>query len=161
MWKIYGGEKWNWESFSPNTSSSACHYHSTNASQISFLFKQRYIHIALNLCRYALVFTCPVTSAVNSGVIGIFVFNLCYSLGKKERNTAPFVVLVHCRCNEGQQTSDHIIFECHVLKAQRSNVIKQIMVNGGPWPPPKEELITKHLQAFLSFVKLIDFKKFN
>jgi hypothetical protein len=30
-----------------------------------------------------------------------------------------------------------------------------------PWPPPKEELITKHLQAFLSFVKLIDFQKLN
>jgi hypothetical protein len=38
-------------------------------------------------------------------------------------------------------------------------MIKQITVNGGPWLPPKEELITKHLQAFLSFVKLIDFQK--
>jgi hypothetical protein len=43
-----------------------------------------------------------------------------------------------CPCNEGQQTSDHIIFECHILEAQRSNMIKQIMVNGGPWPPPKK-----------------------
>ena len=40
-------------------------------------------------------------------------------------------------------------------------MIKQIMVNGGPWPPPKDELITKHLKAFLSFVKLIDFQKLN
>jgi hypothetical protein len=66
-----------------------------------------------------------------------------------------------CPCNEGQQTSNHIIFECNILKAQRSSMIKQIMVNGGPWPPPKDELITKYLQAFLSFVKLIDFQKLN
>jgi hypothetical protein len=66
-----------------------------------------------------------------------------------------------CPCNERQQTADHIIFDCHSLEAQRSNMIKQIIVNGGPWPPPKEELITKHLQAFLSFVKFIDFQKLN
>jgi hypothetical protein len=66
-----------------------------------------------------------------------------------------------CPCNEGQQTSDHIIFVCNILEAQRSSMIKQIMVNGGHWPPPKDELITKHLQAFLNFVKLIDFQKLN
>ena len=66
-----------------------------------------------------------------------------------------------CPCNEGQQTSDHIIFYCNILEAQRSTMIKQIMVNGGPWPPPKDELITKHLKAFLSFIKLIDFQKLN
>jgi hypothetical protein len=66
-----------------------------------------------------------------------------------------------CPCNEGQQTSDHIIFDCNILEAQRSTMIKQIMLNGGPWPPPKDELITRHLKEFLSFVKLIDFQKLN
>ena len=66
-----------------------------------------------------------------------------------------------CPCNEGQQTSDHIIFYYNILEAQRSTMIKQIMVNGGPWPPPKDKLITKHLKAFLSFVKLTDFQKPN
>jgi hypothetical protein len=66
-----------------------------------------------------------------------------------------------CPCNEGQQTSEHIIFDCNILEAQRSTMIKQIMLNGGPWLPPKDELITRHLKAFLSFVKLIDFQKLN
>ena len=66
-----------------------------------------------------------------------------------------------CPCNEGHQTSVHIIFDCNILEAQRSTMIKQIMVNGGPWPSPKDELITKHLKAFLSFVKLIDVQKLN
>jgi hypothetical protein len=53
----------------------------------------------LNLCRQALVFPCPVTSAVNSYVIGIFIFNHCSSLGKKDRQTAPFSQLSHCHCH--------------------------------------------------------------
>ena len=60
-----------------------------------------------------------------------------------------------CACNEGQQTSDHIIFECNILEAQRSPMIKKIMVSGGSWPPEKDELTTKYLQAFSSFVKLL------
>jgi hypothetical protein len=35
-------------------------------------------------------------SAMNSGVIGNFIFNLCSSLGKKDRHTAPFSELFHC-----------------------------------------------------------------
>jgi hypothetical protein len=33
-----------------------------------------------------------------------------------------------CPCKEGQQTSEHIIFECNIVEAQRSSLIKQIMV---------------------------------
>src|SRR5215471_15594101 len=59
---------------------------------------------SLYLCKYALVIPCPVTSAVNSGVIGIFIFNLCSNLGKKVRHTAPFVVSVHCRCHSSSSS---------------------------------------------------------
>ena len=64
-----------------------------------------------------------------------------------------------CPCNEGQQTSDHIIFECNTVEAQRSNLIKQITVSGGSRPPEKDELITKYLKAFLRFDKSIAFEK--
>ena len=64
-----------------------------------------------------------------------------------------------CPCNEGQQTSEHIIFDCNIFEAQRSSLIKQIMVSGGPWPPAKDKLITKYLKAFSSFVQSIDFQK--
>jgi hypothetical protein len=47
-----------------------------------------------------------------------------------------------CPCNEGQQTSDYIIFDCNILEAQRTTMIKQSMLNGGPWPPPNDELTT-------------------
>jgi hypothetical protein len=51
-----------------------------------------------------------------------------------------------CPCKGGMQTSHHIIFEC--IEAQRSSMIKQITISGGAWPPAKDELITKYLQAF-------------
>jgi len=36
-----------------------------------------------------------------------------------------------CRCNEGQQTSDHVIFDCNLLEAQGGPTIKKIVENGG------------------------------
>ena len=39
------------------------------------------------------------TSAVNLGVIGIFVFSLRCRFGKKDRHTAPFAALFHCSCH--------------------------------------------------------------
>jgi len=66
-----------------------------------------------------------------------------------------------CPCSEEQKTSEHIIFECNIFKAQISSLIKQIMVSGGTWPPANDELITKYLNAFSKFVKSIDFQKLN
>jgi hypothetical protein len=65
-----------------------------------------------------------------------------------------------CPCNEGQQTSEHIIFKCNIFEAQSSSLIKQIMISGGSWPLANE-LITKYLKAFSSFVQSIDFQKLN
>jgi hypothetical protein len=62
-------------------------------------------------------------------------------------------------CNEGQQTSKHTIFECSIFEAQRSSIIKQIIISGETWPPENDELITKYLYAFSTFVKSIDFQK--
>jgi hypothetical protein len=39
-----------------------------------------------------------------------------------------------CPCNEGQQTSNHTIFECNIFEAQRVSMIKQIVDSGGSWP---------------------------
>jgi len=66
-----------------------------------------------------------------------------------------------CLCNEGQQTSDHIPFECNIFEAQRGSMIKKIADSGGSWPPAKDELTTKYLQAFSIFVKSIYFLKLN
>ena len=53
----------------------------------------------LNLCKYDFVFPCPVMIAVNSGVMGIFIFNLCSTTGKNDRHRAPFSVLFHWLCH--------------------------------------------------------------
>jgi hypothetical protein len=62
-----------------------------------------------------------------------------------------------CLCNEGQQTSDHIIFDCNLLEAQRGSMIEKSVDSGGTWPPAKDELTTKYLQGFSVFLKSIDF----
>jgi ribonuclease HI len=64
-----------------------------------------------------------------------------------------------CPCNEGLQTPTHIIYDCNIVEAQRSYLMKQIMLSGGTWPTAKEELTSKYLKVFISFVKLIDFEK--
>ena len=66
-----------------------------------------------------------------------------------------------CLSNEGQQTPDHIIYDCNIVEAQRSNLMKQITLSGGTWPPAKDEMISKYLKVFIRFVKLIDFQKLN
>jgi hypothetical protein len=66
-----------------------------------------------------------------------------------------------CPCNEGQQTSEHIIYKCKNLEAQRSSLIKHIMTRGGNWPPANDKMVTKYLNAFSRFIKSIDFQKLN
>ena len=55
--------------------------------------------IILNLCRYDIFKTLPVTIAVNSSDIGSIVFILSLIDGKNNLLTAPFVELVHCSCH--------------------------------------------------------------
>jgi len=55
--------------------------------------------IILNLCRYDLFKTWPVTIAVNSSDIGSMVFILSLIDGKNNLLTAPFAELVHCSCH--------------------------------------------------------------
>jgi hypothetical protein len=56
---------------------------------------------------------------------------------------------------------DHIIFVCNIFEAQRGSMTKKIADSGGSWPPAKDELTTKYLQAISIFVKSIDFQKLN
>jgi len=51
-------------------------------------------------------------------------------------------------CNEGQQTPEHLIYECKNLEAQRSSLIKHITTRGGDWPPANDELVNNYLNTF-------------
>jgi hypothetical protein len=62
-----------------------------------------------------------------------------------------------CCCNEGEQTSEHLIYTCKILENQRKIMIQQITANGGNWPTTNRNLIAKHMTIFLRFVKSIDF----
>jgi hypothetical protein len=62
-----------------------------------------------------------------------------------------------CPCEEEQQTSDHLIFQCKKLNNQRNDMIKQIKKTGGDWPMTNETLVTNYLKIFVNFAKSIDF----
>jgi hypothetical protein len=64
-----------------------------------------------------------------------------------------------CPCNEGEQSVEHLIHVCSILEPQRSAMIKHITTRGGIRPPTNNELVAKYLNAFLRFVKSIDFRK--
>jgi hypothetical protein len=64
-----------------------------------------------------------------------------------------------CPCNEGEQSVEHLIHVCRILEPQISDMRKHITNRGGFWPPTNNELVTKHLKAFINFVKCIDFSK--
>jgi len=62
-----------------------------------------------------------------------------------------------CPCEEEEETSDHLIFQCKKLHNQRNEIIKQIKNTGGNWPTMNETLVSNYLQIFVKFVKSIDF----
>jgi hypothetical protein len=39
-------------------------------------------------------------------------------------------------CDEGTQTSEHIIYVCKILESQRSSLIQHVKARGGDWLPP-------------------------
>jgi hypothetical protein len=64
-----------------------------------------------------------------------------------------------CSCNEGEQKSKHLIYDCKILHFQRSTLILHIAAGGGNCPTTNSDLVAKYLNAFSRFVKSIDFNK--
>jgi len=67
-----------------------------------------------------------------------------------------------CPCKEGEedggeQTTDHLIFQCEKLRNQRNELIKQIKNAGGNWPMTNETLVNNYVPIFVKFVQSIDF----
>lgn len=62
-----------------------------------------------------------------------------------------------CPCNDGEQTSDHLIFSCDNCETQRILLRNSILLRGGNWPVSKADLVNKYLKCFLKFVIEIDF----
>ena len=62
-----------------------------------------------------------------------------------------------CICGPGEQTTDHLLFDCVMTHTQRE-VLQQNINKIGKWPTSKQELITKYRKPFCAFTDSIDFK---
>jgi hypothetical protein len=63
-----------------------------------------------------------------------------------------------CPCKNGDQTIDHMLYQCTVLHAPRE-LIKNHVLKTGNWPANIQVFTTKHLNAFLTYTNSIDFEQ--
>ena len=61
----------------------------------------------------------------------------------------------NCPCRNDNQTAEHILLECAILKKDRERLIAAV-AKADNWPINKEMLIKKHYKAFAKFTKQID-----
>jgi hypothetical protein len=59
-------------------------------------------------------------------------------------------------CGNGDQTSDHLQYQCAILNKQRE-IFKRNVIKSGKWPASKQEIISRHLKSFLLFLNSINF----
>jgi len=60
-----------------------------------------------------------------------------------------------CPCGNGNQTVEHILFECGILQEERERLIAAVAKMDN-WPMKKVTLIKRHYKAFARFTKTID-----
>ena len=63
-----------------------------------------------------------------------------------------------CPCDGGNQTVDHLIYDCTKLQTERVQLIRNTS-NQDKWPVNKRDLVKKHIKHFNQFVNSIDFEK--
>jgi len=61
-----------------------------------------------------------------------------------------------CACKQGDQTIDHLLYQCTLLDTQRGTLKKNV-VSTRHWPASKQELIMKHRDSLITFIESIDF----
>jgi hypothetical protein len=62
----------------------------------------------------------------------------------------------HCVYKQGDQTLDHVLYDCNLLEVQR-RILRKNVTKNGQWPADKHGLITKHLEPLLTYIESIDF----
>jgi len=67
--------------------------------------------------------------------------------------------LALCPCDEGTQSSEHLIYDSKILEFQRNTLKHQIKSSGGTWPTTNSDLIAKYSHAFSRFIKSVDLNK--
>lgn len=64
-----------------------------------------------------------------------------------------------CKCEQQNQTVNHLIYECPLLNNERITLKQNIRLSGGQWPATPNDLVRNYLKGFLKFIKKIDFEK--
>ena len=63
-----------------------------------------------------------------------------------------------CTCANGNQTVDHLLYDCSKLNNEREKLIAYISKEDN-WPVKKSELVNKYLKEFISFANSTDYEK--
>jgi hypothetical protein len=63
-----------------------------------------------------------------------------------------------CICTHGNQTADHLIFNCDRLEKEREKLIAYT-AKEEDWLTRKCDLVNKYLKQFTTFTNSIDFEK--
>ena len=80
--------------------------------------------------------------------------------GKTKAYLHRFKIIVspECPCGGGNQTVDHLIYDCIILQTEREKLINKVSKKD-IWPVTKSDLVNKCIKYFLEFTNTIDFKK--
>jgi hypothetical protein len=65
-----------------------------------------------------------------------------------------------CPCGNGNQTTEHVLFDCRILQEYRERLIAAVAKTDN-WPIYKHKLIKKHYKALAKFTKQMDKIKEN
>ena len=60
-----------------------------------------------------------------------------------------------CPCGNDNQTAEHILLECRILREERERLIAAVAKTDN-WPTKKDTLIKKHYKVFAEFTKMMD-----
>jgi hypothetical protein len=63
-----------------------------------------------------------------------------------------------CSCKKGEQTIDHIIFDCELVEKERDR-LKAAVLRSENWPVNKHTLINKYSKEFKKFTDSLSFDK--
>ena len=63
-----------------------------------------------------------------------------------------------CPCDGGNQTVDHLIYDCNILQREREKLISKVSKQDN-WPVTKSDLVNKYIKYFPEFTNTIDFTK--
>jgi hypothetical protein len=65
-----------------------------------------------------------------------------------------------CPCKIGEQTTDHVLYDCELVKQERDQLKAEILRSEN-WPVSKDTLINKYTKIFKKFVDSIPLEKLH